>query len=72
MTDRPDDPTRNDPTHGPLSGPRERIDAIDAQLLDLLQERQQLVSEVVTTKRAAGLPIFVPARENRKVAGLPR
>lgn len=52
----------------PLSPLRRRIDAIDSQLLDLLSERQDLLAEVVETKRQTGLPIFVPAREEQKVA----
>ena len=51
----------------PLSEQRQRIDAIDTQLLDLLAERQGLLAEVLATKRQAGLPIFVPEREEQKV-----
>ncbi len=57
---------RND-NKDPLSGPRRRIDTIDRQLLELLNERQLLVSEIAGAKRSAGLPIFVPEREDAKV-----
>jgi len=50
-----------------LTRQRERIDAIDGQLLDLLVERQGLLTEVLAAKRAAGLPIFMPDREQQKV-----
>jgi len=47
---------------------RRRIDALDARLLDLLVERNELSARVLETKIAAGLPIFVPERESEKVA----
>jgi len=52
----------------PLAGHRARIDAIDKQILDLLQQRNELASEVIAAKIAAGLPVFVPEREEAKVA----
>jgi len=51
----------------PLAGHRARIDAIDEQILDLLQQRNELAAEVIATKIEAGLPIFVPEREQEKV-----
>ena len=51
----------------PLDDHRRRIDAIDARLLELLRERNELAAEVITTKIAAGLPVFVPERERAKV-----
>ncbi|MCE5234385.1 MAG: bifunctional chorismate mutase/prephenate dehydrogenase [Mizugakiibacter sp.] len=56
----------NSPTR-PLAGPRERIDDIDRQLLDLLAQRNRIVNEVITTKVAQGLPIFDAAREDDKI-----
>ncbi|MFH2053694.1 MAG: bifunctional chorismate mutase/prephenate dehydrogenase [bacterium] len=53
---------------GPLDSQRERIDAIDRRILELLQERNALAAEVLQAKLAAGLPIFVPERESQKVA----
>ncbi len=52
----------------PLAGHRARIDAIDEQILDLLQQRNELAAEVIATKIEAGLPVFVPEREQAKVA----
>ncbi len=63
------DPVQPDPDHpDPLAGPRARIDAIDLGILDLLAERGGLLAEVLVTKQREGLPIFVPAREDAKVA----
>jgi chorismate mutase/prephenate dehydrogenase len=52
----------------PLAGHRSRIDAIDKQILDLLQQRNELAAAVIATKIDAGLPVFVPEREQAKVA----
>lgn len=52
----------------PLKGPRRRIDAIDRAILDLLQQRNDLLEEVNVTKQREGLPVFVPERETEKVA----
>src|SRR5436305_478844 len=56
-----------------LSGLRERIDAVDKGLIDLLNERARLVVEVGQVKRDAGLPIYAPHREAQvlgKVLGM--
>lgn len=42
---------------------RGEIDALDAQLVDLLSRRAAKVQEVVRLKKAAGLPVYHPARE---------
>ena len=42
---------------------RERIDNIDHQLIDLLNERMQCAQEVGRIKKAAGKPIRDPERE---------
>ncbi len=52
----------------PLAGHRAGIDAIDEQILDLLKQRNDLAAEVIATKIDAGLPVFVPEREQAKVA----
>jgi chorismate mutase-like protein len=49
---------------------RERIDAIDRQLLDLLSERARIVVQVGEIKRARHLPVHNPAREKQVVAAL--
>ena len=46
-----------------LSDWRERIDNIDHQLIDLLNERMQCAQEVGRIKKAAGKPIRDPERE---------
>lgn len=47
----------------PLSSLRERIDAIDLRLVELLNERALLVVKVGESKRATGVPIYAPHRE---------
>ena len=42
---------------------REAINAIDRQLVDILNERARLVDEVGQIKRSTGAPIFQPERE---------
>ncbi len=49
---------------GALSLLRERIDAVDARLLELLSERADLVAEVAQAKRSSGLSTVDPEREN--------
>ena len=51
----------------PLSEQRERIDAIDEQILQLLSERNRIVKEVSERKIANQLPIFVKDREDEKI-----
>ena len=46
-----------------LANLRREIDALDAQLVDLLARRAATVQEVVRLKKAAGLPVYHPARE---------
>jgi len=50
-----------------LENARKRIDSIDKQILDLLQERNQTVKNVIKTKIQNKLPIFVSDREEEKV-----
>jgi chorismate mutase/prephenate dehydrogenase len=42
---------------------RREIDAIDEQIVDLLGRRQALTQNAVAIKKAAGLPVYHPARE---------
>ena len=42
---------------------REAIDVVDTELLSLLNRRMELVVEVGRLKRARGLPLFCPGRE---------
>lgn len=48
-----------------LSELREKIDAVDEQILQLLNQRIGLACEVGRIKKAAGEEIFVPAREEQ-------
>jgi len=45
-----------------LAGLRERIDALDRQLLDMLNQRAHLAEQVGDIKRAEGSPFFRPDR----------
>ncbi|WP_432452043.1 MULTISPECIES: bifunctional chorismate mutase/prephenate dehydrogenase [unclassified Agarivorans] len=47
---------------------RDQIDAVDQQLLDLLQQRIQLVHKVGEVKTQHGLPIYAPDREAAMLA----
>jgi chorismate mutase len=42
---------------------RRRIDEIDRRLVDLLNERAQCAIEIGHLKRASGLPVYQPQRE---------
>ena len=47
-----------------LRGCRDRIDAVDRQLLLLLNERTRIVQEIGRIKRQVSLPIYEPKRED--------
>jgi chorismate mutase/prephenate dehydratase len=49
---------------------RERIDALDAQLLDLLNQRAAVAQQVGELKKAADAPVFRPEREAQVLRGL--
>ena len=51
-----------------LSDWRERIDGIDRQMIDLLNERMHCAQEVGQIKKAAGKPIRDPERERDVIA----
>ena len=53
------------PTPDGLADWRIRIDALDEQLLDLLQRRVECALAVGAIKKAHGMPLFDPAREKR-------
>ncbi len=48
-----------------LEGWRRHIDAIDDQLLKLLNKRVQIVLQIGQEKRARQLPIYAPERETQ-------
>ena len=52
----------------PLSKLRDKIDAVDQKIIDLLAERLGLVGEVGEVKTEHGLPIYVPEREAAMLA----
>ena len=53
-----------------LSELRTQIDALDQQLLALLNQRAQLAHEVGEIKRVEGSPVFRPERETQVISGL--
>lgn len=56
--------------HRDLQALREQIDAVDGQLLELLNRRARLALEVGEVKRAEGSVVFRPEREAQVIAGL--
>ncbi len=50
-----------------LSDYREKIDAIDAQLVRLFEERMEVSSEIAEVKKQKKLPVYDPAREREKL-----
>ena len=49
---------------------RESIDAIDAEILDLVGRRIALVIQIATFKRARELPVYDPERERAVIERL--
>ena len=43
---------------------RKTIDALDVQLLELLNQRTRVVEEIGRTKESLGMPIYEPKRED--------
>jgi chorismate mutase/prephenate dehydrogenase len=56
------------PDETKLGPQRNRLDQIDQNILDLLSERNDIIQEVIEKKVDNQLPIFVPKREDEKVA----
>ena len=54
--------------HKTLQTWREEIDAIDAELLRLLNQRAAIACEIATIKVASGLPAYDPQREKQVLA----
>ncbi len=48
-----------------LSDCRNRIDAVDCRILDLLNERTRIVEEIGQIKKAAEMPVYEPKREDQ-------
>jgi len=55
-----------------ISDWRRRMDEIDRQLVELLNERSRCALEVGRLKQAAGMPIYQPAREDEVLANAAR
>jgi chorismate mutase/prephenate dehydratase len=53
---------------GALDGLRAKIDRVDRALVELLNQRAELVVEVGKIKRATGVPIYAPHREAEVLA----
>jgi chorismate mutase/prephenate dehydrogenase len=58
----------SDPAAVELASLREAIDAIDHDMVALLKERQEQVDRVLALKRAHGLPVYHPAREENLIS----
>jgi chorismate mutase len=54
---------RNVSTEEELADWRRRIDAIDGQLMGLINSRSACAIEIGRIKRTAGLPVYAPERE---------
>src|SRR5262245_35903232 len=48
-----------------LSGPRQRIDSIDDEIVKLLNERAQIVRDVGMIKKKYNAPVSAPGREEQ-------
>jgi chorismate mutase-like protein len=48
-----------------LSSCRERVDAVDRRMIELLNERSRIVTEIGQIKGQARLPIYEPRREDQ-------
>jgi chorismate mutase/prephenate dehydrogenase len=57
-----------DPAARELETLRKAIDAIDHDMVALLKERQEQVDRVLALKRAHGLPVYHPAREENLIS----
>ena len=59
--------TVSDPRNDVVRAGRERIDALDAELVRLIAERAAVSAQVQQARRAAGGPRIVQSRENEVV-----
>lgn len=53
------------PSHEKLATCRKQIDALDVQIVELLNQRTQIVHEIGRIKRQFSLPIYEPKREDQ-------
>ena len=57
----------NGGTQERLEACRQQIDSLDQRIVELIQQRAQVVKEVGDIKREARLPVTVPSREQQVV-----
>jgi chorismate mutase/prephenate dehydratase len=55
-------------THDQLQAYRQKIDSVDRQLVELIQQRAQIVAEIGDLKRAAHLSVTDSNREQQVIA----
>src|SRR5258708_37779685 len=55
-------------TQEQLKACRQQIDSLDQRIVELVQERAQVVEKVGKIKREAHLPVTVPSREQQVIA----
>jgi len=49
---------------------RIKIDSIDRKIVDLLNERAHLANKIGEIKRAHGMPVYVPEREEQVIGNV--
>jgi chorismate mutase/prephenate dehydrogenase len=62
------DQSTSSEVHNRLQQLRKAIDAIDHDIVALLKERQEQVEQVLQLKKAHGIPIYHPAREENLIS----
>ncbi len=51
-----------------IDGLRQKIDAYDRQIVELLNKRAQCADSIGVIKRRLGFPVYVPSREEQVIA----
>lgn len=70
--DAPPPEPADPPSEADLAPWRDRIDAIDEAVILLLNERARYAAEIGRLKRAIGLPVYVPSREEEVLRNVMR
>lgn len=60
----------SDPSVDDMTPWRDRIDAIDRQILALLNERAQCANAIGAIKKELGMPVYVPSREEEVLSNV--
>jgi chorismate mutase len=55
-------------THDQLEAYRQKINSVDRQLVELIQQRAQIVAEIGDLKREAHIPVTDSSREQQVIA----